>query len=99
MKCITLIMYDINEYTDKQLYDILDMNNPTDRELEAKIIHMINKYENMQNDAGNKLMQFFIDIYNHFFDVKEGMTEGMTEGRQGRKGREGKERKERKGKE
>jgi hypothetical protein len=36
-------LYDINKYTDQQLYDILDMNNPSDRELEAKIIHLINK--------------------------------------------------------
>lgn len=25
-------MYDVNEYTEKELYDILDMNSPTDRE-------------------------------------------------------------------
>ena len=37
-------MYYVNEYTEKELYDILDMNSPTDRELEAKIIFLINKY-------------------------------------------------------
>jgi len=68
-------LYDINNYTDQQLFDILDMNNPTDRELEAKIIHMINKYENIQNTDGNRLANFFKDIYNHFFDLKEGIDE------------------------
>jgi hypothetical protein len=61
-------LYDINKYTDKQLYDILDMNNPTDRELEAKIFHLINKYENMQNESGDKLALFFQNIYEHFFN-------------------------------
>ena len=27
--------YEVNNYSDEQLYDILDMNHPTDRELEA----------------------------------------------------------------
>jgi hypothetical protein len=64
-------LYDINKYTDKQLYDILDMNNPTDRELEAKIIHLINKYENMQNESGDQLALFFHRIYNRFFNTDD----------------------------
>ena len=59
--------YDISKYTDKELYEILDLNNPTDRELEAKILHMINKYANMQNESGYKLAIFFQNIYYHFF--------------------------------
>ena len=42
--------YDISKYTDNELYEILDLNNPSDRELEAKILHMINKYANFQNE-------------------------------------------------
>lgn len=64
-------LYDINKYSDQQLYDILDMNNPTDRELEAKIIHLIQKYENMQNDSGDQLANFFHRIYNHFFNTDD----------------------------
>ena len=68
-------LYDIHKYTDQQLYDILDMNSPTDRELEAKIIHLINKYENMQNASGDQLALFFQNIYNHFFNTGiEGFT-------------------------
>jgi hypothetical protein len=61
-------MYDVNKYSDEELYNILDINNPTDRELEAKILSMVNKYSLFGNASGNKLMQFFIDIYNRFFE-------------------------------
>jgi len=74
--------YNISEYTDEELYDILDLNHPTDRELEAKIIHMINKYANMQNESGYKLAIFFQNMYAHFFDIQEEPIEqsNITEG-------------------
>jgi len=62
-------LYDVNKYSDEELYNILDLVNPTDRELEAKIFHMIRKYENMQNESGNKLAYFFNQIYERFFEV------------------------------
>ena len=61
-------LYNVNKYSDEQLYDILDMSHPTDRELEAKIIQMINKYENIPTDVGKQLYDFFTSIYNRFFD-------------------------------
>jgi hypothetical protein len=64
-------IYNVSTYSDVELFDILDLFNPSDRELEAQIILMINKYKNMQNDSGDKLAQFFIDIYNHFFDTED----------------------------
>ena len=63
--------YNVNGYTDEQLYQILDLNNPSDRELEAKLLSMVRKYTNFGNDSGNKLSQFFIDIYNRFFENNE----------------------------
>jgi hypothetical protein len=66
--------YDVNEYTDEQLFRILDLNNPSDRELEAKILSMVRKYSNFGNESGNKLTQFFIDIYNRFFENDDGET-------------------------
>ena len=60
-------VYNVSTYTDAELFDILDLTNPTDRELEAKILFLLHKYENMQNADGNKLAKFFDDIYNHFF--------------------------------
>ena len=75
-------IYDINKYTDVELYNILDIVNPTDRELEARILFLIHKYENMQNKSGDELANFFTNIYNHFFETEdengdEIITEGM----------------------
>ena len=74
-------MYDVNSYSDRELLDILDLTNPSDRELEAKIIFLINKYKNMQNDSGDELVKFFEDIYNHFFETSddESIVEGMDD--------------------
>ena len=73
-------LYDVHKYTDEQLYDILDMNNPTDRELEAKIIQMIRKYEDIPTNAGKQLYDFFNRIYKRFFetDSDDDDIEGMT---------------------
>ena len=64
-------LYKLENYTDEQLFRILDLDNPTDRELEAKIHHMIWKYNNFHNEAGEKLTKFFQDIYDRFFDDGE----------------------------
>ncbi len=37
--------YDVATYSDAEIYDILDLSSPTDRELEAKILHMIWRYD------------------------------------------------------
>ena len=64
--------YDIRQYSDEELLTILDLNhNPSDRELEAKIIFNINKYKNIAGESGAQLAIFFEDIYNHFFDLGE----------------------------
>ena len=64
-------IYNVDSYTDAELYNVLDLNNPTDRELEAKILNMIWKYDNMQNDSGVKLSNFFKQIYDRFFNSEE----------------------------
>jgi len=63
--------YNVDGYTDEQLFQILDLNNPSDRELEAKILSMVRKYDNFGNDSGKKLSKFFVDIYNRFFETEE----------------------------
>jgi len=56
--------YNISQYTDEQLYDVLGFSSsPTDRELEIKILSLINQY-----DSDDKLSKFFNDIYDHFFE-------------------------------
>ena len=64
-------MYDVNEYSDQELYNILDLNNPSDRELEAKIISLYRRYENMQTPSGDKLAKFFSDMHDRFFEANE----------------------------
>lgn len=64
-------IYNVEKYTDKELYDVLDLVNPTDRELEARIFHLVKKYKNMDTTSGNKLASFFENIYDRFFEIEE----------------------------
>jgi len=65
----TLEMYDVNSYTEEELINnILDLNNPTDRELEHKIMSMYNRYRIIDSKEGKQLAKFFLDIYNRLFD-------------------------------
>lgn len=72
--------YEVSQYTEQELYTILDLNNPSDRELEAKILSYVRKYSNFGNASGDKLAQFFIDIYKRFFEVEEPRDETTEEG-------------------
>tara|TARA_B110000285_G_scaffold117662_1_gene133351 strand:+ start:5794 stop:9987 length:4194 start_codon:yes stop_codon:yes gene_type:complete len=71
-------LYDIQGYSDNELYDILDLVNPSDRELEAKILMEIHKYENINTKSARKLAIFFDEIYNHFFESEEDAVEGFA---------------------
>jgi hypothetical protein len=64
-------IYNIEAYTDEEMYNILDLHAPSDGELEAKLIIMMKRYYNMQNEAGNQLYQFFYNMYEHFFNVED----------------------------
>ena len=70
-------IYNVNKYSDVELFQILDLINPSDRELEAKIIQMMNKYQTIKNDSGSQLYRFFNDIYNHFFESSDDDVENM----------------------
>jgi hypothetical protein len=63
--------YSIHKYSDRDLFNILDLVNPTDRELEAKIISQIRKYSEDKTSVGGQLTKFFEDIYDHFFQTDE----------------------------
>jgi hypothetical protein len=75
-------IYNIDDYSDKELInDILDLNNPTDRELEAKIVMMIDKYSDENSNSYNeKLSVFFNEIYGRFFDIEDEVDEDTKEG-------------------
>ena len=64
-------LYNVNDYTDVELYTLLDLVNPTDRELEAKILMQIHKYDKIGTKSSQKLSSFFDDIYNHFFETED----------------------------
>ena len=68
-------IYDVSTYTDQELYDLLDINSPTDHELEARIIFLIRKYSNIQNESGDALAEFFANIHKRFFDVSDSEDE------------------------
>jgi hypothetical protein len=72
-------IYDINDYTDENLYEILNLTNPTDRELEAKILQMIKKYENMNTESSDNLVDFFEQIYEHFFQEEDDEENNIDE--------------------
>lgn len=68
--------YDINEYTDDQCFEMLDLNNPSDRELEMKILQQMDKYER----KSKRLYQFFEQMYDRFFaddEDEEDVIEGF----------------------
>ena len=67
--------YNVNNYTDTELYDLLDLVNPSDRVLEAKLIQMIHRYINIDNDSGRRLVSFFKQIYDRFFEGGEEIDE------------------------
>ena len=61
-------IYDVSNYSDKELYELLDVNNPTDRELEAKILQCIAKNtKTAKTHKSKKCTLLFEDIYHHFF--------------------------------
>jgi hypothetical protein len=68
--------YEVASYSDSEIYDILDLSNPTDRELEAKVLHMIWRYESF-GEPGNHLVRFFEDIYDRFFEEPQSQVEGF----------------------
>jgi hypothetical protein len=64
-------LYDVNKYTESELFTLLDLTEPSDRILEAKILLQIDKYKEVATDEGSKLTQFFTDIYDRFFETTD----------------------------
>lgn len=71
-------IYNIDNYEDEELYEILGINNPSDRELEENII------DNMERHAkGSQLYVFFKEMYRRFFDISDDEDEDEDEGIEG----------------
>lgn len=59
--------FDVSKYTDNELFKLMDLDNPSDRELEAKIYMLLDKYENIEDKLGSKFYIFFQNVFEHFF--------------------------------
>lgn len=74
--------FDISNYTDNQLFDILELVQPTDRELEAKILYYVNKYKSIvefaPTEINQRFLKFFEEMYDHFF-MDEDFEEGFED--------------------
>ena len=80
-------MYNIANYSDADLYNMLDVSDPSDRELEAKILLTIDKYSEIEGASSKRIKEFFDDVYEHFFgeetyhnnntQIQESYKEGM----------------------
>ncbi len=74
-------IYNIENYTERELFEILDINNPTDRELESSILKNVRHYETdrKENPKSAKLYRFFNDMYKKFFDVESSSSDEEEE--------------------
>lgn len=68
--------YDIHSYTDQECFELLNLNNPSDRELEMKILQFMDKYE----QKSKRLYHFFESMYDRFFLESESESEDAVEG-------------------
>jgi len=87
-------LYNIEKYSEEELFEMLDLNNPTDRELEAKLIFIIEKYDELNEPEAGKIKAFFEDAYRYFFEneqveeeekntqIVEGMEDKPTDAKQ-----------------
>jgi hypothetical protein len=66
--------FKIGNYTDIELFNLMDLNNPSDRELEARVIMLLNQYE-----SDSDVYRFFEDVFDHFFSQNDDtILEGFT---------------------
>lgn len=70
--------YDITTYSDQECFDILNINNPSDRELEMKILQHMDNYEN----KSKRLYRFFESMYDRFFSEEVEDEDDVVEGMQ-----------------
>ena len=65
-------IYDVDNYEDDELYEILGINleetpDPEPETIESTIINQLQNYQYSRTVTGRKMYQFLKDIYNHFF--------------------------------
>jgi hypothetical protein len=69
--------YDINSYSDEECFTMLNLNNPSDRVLEMKILEFMDMYQT----KSKRLYKFFESMYDRFFaeEEEEEAVEGFTD--------------------
>lgn len=67
--------YNVTQYSDEECYQMLELDNPTDRVLEMKILQMMDKYET----KSKRLFNFFEAMYDRFFGEGDYEDEGQDE--------------------
>ena len=78
-------IYNIEKYTEEELFTMLDLNNPSDRELEMKLLTTIDRYAEIEGEDSNKIKAFFQEAYDYFFpsadasEEREGMETQDTQ--------------------
>jgi hypothetical protein len=77
-------LYNIEKYSEDELFEMLDLNNPSDRELEAKLLLTIEKYDELKDTEAGKIKVFFEDAYRYFFENEQSeektqIIEGMED--------------------
>ena len=70
--------YKVSSYSNEELFHILELDSPTDSELEARIIQLLQRHQNLKNPSGKKLFNFFNDIYKHFFQIDDDLEEEIS---------------------
>ena len=80
--------FDISKYTSMELYSLLDVDSSIgDRELEAKILSMINQYKTAKattsgnDDEYDQVINFMIDVYKYFFEDTDADDDGVGDNR------------------
>ena len=71
-------LYNIEKYSEDELYQMLDLDNPPDRVLEAKLLYMIEKYDELKDSEAGKIKTFFEDAYRHFFENEDEESDKNT---------------------
>jgi hypothetical protein len=72
-------LYNIEKYNEDELFQMLDLNNPTDRELEAKLLFTIEKYSELDEPEAKQIHTFFEDAYKYFFENDEEINNTNTD--------------------
>ena len=73
-------VYNIEKYTEEEIFTMLDLNNPSDRELEMKLLTTIDRYGEIEGKDSLKIKNFFQDAYDYFFRSTKEPEEDVDEG-------------------